>query len=49
MVDQKSGDMKSSIIKCVISVTQNELKRQGNVSQNKKHDGIQMLKKYGPN
>ena len=42
MVERKSGDMKSSIITCVISVTQNEPKRQGNVSQNKKHDGIQM-------
>ena len=47
MVGRKSGDMKSSIIKCVISIIQIEPKRQWNVSKNKKHDDIQMLKNTG--
>ena len=44
MVGRKPSDMKSFIVKCVIFVIQIEPKRQGNVSRNKKHDDIQMLK-----
>ena len=47
MTGQKSGNMKSSIDKCAISVIQIEPKHQGNVSRNKEHDDIQMSKKYG--
>ena len=47
MVGQESGDMKSSIIKCVISVIQVEPKCQGDVSRKKKHDDIQMSKNTG--
>ena len=47
MTGQKSGNMKSSIDKCAISVIQIEPKHQGNVSQNKEHDDIQMLKNMG--
>ena len=46
-VDQKSGDMESSIIKHVISVIQIKSKHLGNVSQDKKHDSNQMLRNVG--
>ena len=47
MIGQKSGDMKSSIIKCAISVIQIKPKHLWNVSQNNKHDDNQMPKKCG--
>ena len=47
MVSWELGDMKSSIIKRVISVIQIEPKLQGDVSQKKKHDDIQMPKNTG--
>ena len=46
-VGRKSGDMKSSIIKCVIFVIQIKPKHLGNDFQNKKHDGNQIPKNVG--
>ena len=37
-ISRKSGDMKSSIIKHVISVIQIQSKRLGNISRDKKHE-----------
>ena len=46
-VGQKPSDMESSIIEHVISVMQIKSKQLGNVSQDKKHDGNQMLRNVG--
>ena len=47
MIGQKPGDMESSIIKHAISVIQIKSKPLGNVSQDKKHGGIQMPRNVG--